>query len=477
MSPTHTAIVGGGIAGLAAAWQLHQLGRSFTLYEASGRLGGPIETLHRDGFTIDMGPDGWVSEKPWAAELARELGLGDELIGSNDRTRITWIVRDGALVAIPDGMRMMVPTDLRTLAGSSLFTPEALASYAAEPGRAADLRAQAPDRDESIGSFIERHFGREVLARLAAPLLSGVFGGDVNTLSVRAVMPQFVAFEREHGSLILGLTRKLEQAATARAGRPAQPIFTTLRSGTQTLVDRMAATLPAGSVVLDAAVREVVPDGAGWRVSDARSASGWSACDHLVLATPAETTRKLLRTALPAHGDALPGLLPARSSSAILVAFAYDRHFGLPQGFGFLAPAGESAILAATFSDQKYGGRAPAGYRLLRAFFGGAAEQPDLSGNDSRSDAELTSVAAAELRRILEGSGYSLPDEPAFSVVRRWPRSLPQYAVGHIARIDELQNLLAATPTLHLLGNPYRGVGLPDLIRDARSTARTIDRG
>ena len=454
----HTAIIGGGLAGLTAAWQLHQLGQSFTLYEASGRLGGPIETVRRDGFTIDMGPDGWVTEKPWAAELARDLGLGEELIGSNDATRVTWIVRRGALMAMPEGMRMMVPADLQALTGSPLLSPAALAAYAAEPSRAEELRASSAVQDESVASFTRRHFGEEVLHTLAAPLLSGVFGGDVEKLSVCAVMPQFVQMERQHGSLIVAL----QQVSAARAGRPAQPIFTSLLGGTQRLIDRMAAGLPQASIRCNAAIQEITVEGGGWLLPEAGDT-----CEHLIVATPAHVTRDLLRNMAPALAEPMTGLLPAEASSAILVAFGFSEDFALPKGFGFLAPAGESEILAATFTDQKYHGRVPAGKRLLRAFFGGASESP----HDARSDTELIAIALGELRRILGNSGYALP-EPAFAVVRRWPRSLPQYAVGHPERVAEL--LSRMPPTLHLLGNAYRGVGLPDLIRDARATAWLI---
>ncbi len=450
-----TAILGGGIAGLTAAWQMHQLGHPFTLYEASSRLGGPIETIRRDGFTIELGPDGWISEKPWASELARDLGLGDELIASNDATRVTWIVQQGALVAIPDGMRMMVPTNLDALAASPLFTPEALAAYAAEPACSHELRAQAPDTDESIATFIERHFGSEVLHKIGAPLLSGVFGGNVETLSVRAVMPNFVAMERTHGSLILAL----EQIIKLRGVQPPQPIFTTLRSGTQTLIDRMAAALPANQIRLNTPVTALARTDGRWAIT---TASETHLYDQITLALPAHAAAPLLAPLSPRAAE----LLTLDASSAILVAFAFTDDFALPQGFGFLAPAGESAILAATFTDQKYPHRAPAGQRLLRAFFGGQAEFPQ----DPRTDEELTTLALAELRRILSPE---IPD-PAFTLVRRWPRSLPQYAVGHLDRVAELTALTQEHPGLHLLGNPYRGVGLPDLIRDARATARMI---
>ena len=461
---SHTAIVGGGLAGLTAAWQLHRLGLPFTLFEASGRLGGTVETVHRDGFTIDMGPDGWVTEKPWAAELARELGLGAELIGSNDATRVTWIVKHGALVAMPDGMRMMVPTDLNALAGSPLLSPAALEAYASEPGRAEALRVAGPVHDESIASFTRRHFGEEVLHTLAAPLLSGVFGGDVETLSVWAVMPQFVQMERDQGSLIVAL----QEAAAARRGRPPQPIFTSLRGGMQGLIDGMVAELPAGSVRLNTAIRGVAREGAGWSLEQADGPER-VICDQLIVATPARVSRRLLG-GIGDFAEPLERLLPAESSSAILVALAFASEFALPQGFGFLAPAGESAILAATFTDQKYEARVPAGRRLLRAFFGGSTEAAD----DPRCDEELAGLALAELRRVLGNSGYALP-EPEFAIVRRWPLSLPQYAVGHVDRIAEL---LGGLPkNLHLLGNAYRGVGLPDLIRDARAAARAIAAG
>ena len=456
-----TGILGGGIAGLTAAWQLQKLGHDFTLYEATDRLGGPIETVRRDGFTIELGPDGWVTEKPWAAELAQELGLGTELIESNDATRVTWIVQEGALVAMPDGMRMMVPGSLASLEGSPLFSAEAIAAYRAEPLRAEALQAASPAGDESIATFVERHFGAEVLHKVGAPLLSGVFGGDVAQLSVRAVMPQFVAFEREHGSLVLAM----QQAARARGGRPPRPVFTTLRGGVGMLIERMTEQIDAARIALRAEALSVDREGSGWAVS---TAHGEAVHERLIVATPAHVTRELLRHVVPATGHLLPG----RASSAVLVAFAFDEEFALPKGFGFLAPAGESAIMAATFTDQKFAGRVPAGGRLLRAFFGGPSESE--SAHDRRTDEELAQVALAELRRILAASGgYSMP-EPVLTRVRRWPRSLPQYAVGHLERIAELDRAVDAATGLTLLGNAYRGVGLPDLIRDARAAARRV---
>ena len=207
------AILGGGISGLAAAYELELARRrnpeiDWHLYESTSRLGGIVETTQKDGFTLEGGPDAWVTEKPWARDLAIELGLKDQLITSNDATRKTYILRDGLLQPIPDRMRLMVPEDLATLEGSPLFTDTARKAYADELANAAKLREAAPETDESVAAFVHRHFGEEVLRTLAAPLLSGIFGGDVHKLSVRSVMPAFVAMEREHGSLIAALQAK-----------------------------------------------------------------------------------------------------------------------------------------------------------------------------------------------------------------------------------------------------------------------------
>ena len=424
------AIIGGGLAGLTAAWQLAQLDptQDVTLFEASNRLGGTLETIRKEGFTIELGPDSWVTEKPWARQLAIDLGLEAELLPSNDATRITWILRHGRLQALPDGMRLMVPTHLALLEGHPLISPGALKAYREEPTRAAALRASAPDQDESIADFVLRHFGPEVLETIAAPLLSGVFGGDVRTLSVRAVMPQFVHMERTHGSLIAAFEDRKPSENT---------IFTTLRSGTQTIIDRMAAQLPPRWLRLNTPIH-TLPDH-----------------DQIILATPAHITAQLVPAFAP--------YLPQEASSAILASFAFNEHFPLPQGFGFLVPQSEpNSLLAATFVDQKFSHRAPPNSRLLRTFFPGDHSQA--------TDEQLTHQAFESLQQILG----PLPT-PAFSLLRRWPRSLPQYAVGHHDRIAALLHLQARDyPNIHLLGNAYRGVGLPDLIRDARALAHHL---
>ncbi len=451
------AILGGGISGVTAAWQLAKLGaKDVTLYESTDRLGGTVETIRTGGFVVEGGPDGWVSEKPWARQLVEELGLGEELVGSLDEGRVTYIVQNGKLVAMPDGMRMMVPTDVGALRGSVLFSAAAVQAYEEEVARAEELRATAPDHDESVADFVRRHFGDEVLTKIGGPLLSGVFGGDVAKLSVRAVMPRFVEMERASGSLV----RALDGAAAKARGS----VFTSLSGGVGSLVDKMVEEIPAGWVRLSSVASAIRREEGRWRVSSlgdgAADTREWF--DVVIVALPAPVARALMRPVSARMAE----LLTLETSSAVLAALAFDEEFELPRGFGFLVPEGEgSGLLAGTFVDQKFPDRVPTGCRLLRGFFGGELGVQLAA----KSDAFLAARTLTELRSLLG----PLP-EPIFSVVRRWPRSLPQYGVGHLERMAELDGLVKEQPRLWLLGNAYRGVGLPDLVRDARAAARAI---
>ncbi|MBB5056692.1 oxygen-dependent protoporphyrinogen oxidase [Granulicella aggregans] len=468
------AIVGGGVAGVTAAWQLARLAADgaaveVVLFEASGRLGGIVETVRCDEFVIECGPDGWVTDKPWARELAEELGLRAEIISSNDATRKTYVLQDGELVMMPDGMRMMVPKGLAALDGidaSPLFSAEAKAAFRAEVGRAEELKAGAPDADESVASFVARHFGMEVLEKIGAPLLGGVFGGDVTKLSVRAVMAPFVKLEREFGSLVLGMERRSEFASQRVSGgakaliselAESAALFTSLRGGSGALVERMVEGIPAGWVRLGCPVTGVAKAGDGWVVS---TVIGTEQFDAVMMAAPVDVARELLRATDARAAE----LMEIEATSAVVAAFAFTEAVNLPQGFGFLVPPGskENRLLAGTFVDQKYPSRVPEGGRLVRAFFGGVAADGLLSA----SDEEIAGLAMTELKRVLG----KLPS-PVLTVVRRWPRALPQYGVGHLERMAELFRQVEAMGGIWLLGNGYRGVGLPDLVRDARSAA------
>jgi protoporphyrinogen/coproporphyrinogen III oxidase len=471
------AIAGGGISGLAAAYQLACDGIPFLLYEASERLGGIVETQHRQGFLIECGPDSWVTEKPWARELVVELGLEEEIIPSNDRWRRTYVQHGSgrltSLVPIPDGMRMMIPTQWGPLMDSPLFSWQARLAYLREPKRAAELKASSPTHDESVADFVRRHFGEEVVSTIAGPLLAAVFGGDIERLSARAVMPVFVRLEAEHGSLI--------EALRSRAAQDHRSIFTTLSSGLETLITRMVARLPVESLRLRRPVSRLERVREGWSVSSGDESRHF---DAVILATPPPVTSALLRQ-LQAQAAALPGqseaifasmadLLPTEATSAVVVALAFApeeaRRLRIPRGFGFVVPfrkeaAGEHTLLACTFVDQKFAGRVPEGAILLRAFFGGQSGE----ALQNETDDNITALARRQLERVLGPLPAAVE-----TIVRRWPRSLPQYEVGHLDRMARLQGLLEQTPGLHLIGCGYHGVGLPDLVRQGRAIARQL---
>jgi len=449
------AIVGGGVAGVAAAYELARINQNHpvqvVLFESSARLGGIVETVREGEFVIECGPDGWVTEKPWARELAEELGLEGELVPSDDARRKTYVLSGGRLVAVPDRMRMMVPESLENIDSSELFSESAKQAYHNEVARAEELKASSSNGDESVAAFIRRHFGEEVVEKIGAPLLSGVFGGDAEKLSVRAVMAPFVAMEREHGSLITAL--KLRSNYSYHA------VFTSLTSGMGTLIDRMVAAIPREWIRRNDAVRYLSHDDEGWLVGTMHEVERF---DAVLMAAPVDVARSLIE---PVDGQ-MAELMQMDASSAVVAAFGFPdaKKFPVPPGFGFLAPPGQgSLLLACTFVDQKFPGRVPEGGRQVRAFFGGAtAERLIRCGND-----EIAAIARFELARILG----PVP-EPQVSVVRRWPRSLPLYAVGHLDRMAELDARARALGGLWLLGNGYRGVGVPDLVRDARAAAR-----
>ena len=463
------AIIGGGLSGVAAAYQLARgPGVEFTLFEASARLGGTVETVHRDGFVIECGPDSWVTEKPWARELAVELGLETEIIASNDQRRRTYLLQNHRLMPMPDGMQMMVPTRWAPIMESPLFSWQARLAYLRETRRTEELKQSALEdgEDESVASFVRRHFGDEVTNTIAGPLLAGVFGGSIHKLSVRAVMPALVKLEREHGSLIAALQQKRDANS--------EPVFTSLKSGLETLIERMAQTLPANTVLLKHEVRSIAQEAGQWRIKTNGVAGLF---DAVLVSTPAHVTRQLLS---PVHAG-FDSLLTMNATSAIVVALAFSavraKHLRIPRGFGYLVPQKprggreiehDPQLLACTFVDQKFSYRTPEDAVLLRGFFGGNSAP----GLLNESDAALISLAHRQLSRALG----PLP-EPDISLVRRWPLSLPQYAVGHLDRMARLTELADNFPGLHLAGNAYYGVGLPDLVRQGREAAHRAGRG
>ena len=456
------AIVGGGISGLAAAYALEQKRRAgaeieYSVFEGSSRLGGVLVTDHVDGCLIEAGPDSFLTEKPWASDLCRQIGVGDQLIGSNDRDRKTYILTHGHLVEMPDGLMFMVPTKIVPSVLSPLFSNATKIRMAREwfhPPRKAD-------GDESVAAFVERHYGPEMVDRLADPLMAGVYGGEASRLSVRAVLPRFAEMEAKYGSLgraMLAARKKTAQAAKGQA----RPIFSSLKDGMQQMSDALVAQLPPGSLHADAVVQAVQPQDGGWTVSAGLSSDQ---VDAVILALPARLAARLLQFASQELASELGGIA---YSSSITLTLGYDRKVreSLPPGFGFLVPRSEGMrMLAATFVHNKFPHRAPPDRALIRCFLGGARDEAvlDLAGE------QIVAIARTELHKIL-----GLAAEPLFARVYKWKAAMAQYGVGHLERLQRIEALRRKFPGLALAGNGYNGIGVPDCVRSGTEAAEAL---
>jgi len=452
------AIIGGGISGLSAAFALEEHRRAgaleYVVFESGPRLGGVLVTERVDGCLVEAGPDSFLTEKPWASELCREIGLGDQLIGSNDADRKTYILVKGKLVVMPDGLMFMVPTKIAPTVLSALFSARTKLRMAREwfhPPRKADA-------DETVASFVERHYGSEMVERLADPLLSGVYGGEAGDLSVRAVLPRFAEMEAKYGSLSRAMLAGRKQMNSAAKG-PARPLFTSLKDGMQQMVDAVVSRLFQSALRPGALVQSVQPQSSGWVVS-AGYASDYF--DAVILATPAQAAAGLVQSASSRLASELAGI---QYTSSVTVNLSYGRSVrsSLPPGFGFLIPRSEGRhMLAATFVHNKFPHRAPEDRALLRCFIGGARNEQVLQS----SDEEIVRIVRKELRQII-----GLTADPQFTRIYRWKGAMAQYGVGHLERLQRIEDLLQSLPGLALAGNGYRGIGVPDCIRSGKDAA------
>lgn len=475
------AIIGGGIAGLSAAWSLEKSRRlgqpiEYHLYEAAGRLGGVISSETIDGCIVEGGPDSFLTEKPAAAALCRELGIGDQLLPSNDRERKTYIVVKNRLIPLPDGLMFMVPTKLVPTALTPLFSWSTKLRMARE-----FLFPPAPGtEDESVAEMTRRHFGQETVDRLVSPLLSGVYGGDATQLSVRAVLPRMVAMEQSHGSLSRAMlaARKTAAPPSPSGRKPGAPrsLFTTLRDGMRLMVDGIASELAPGSIHLSTPVHSIrhnsvdcqdpkPPDcryTCGWSVE---SAFGHEKFDGIILALPAWASAGLLRPIDRLVSDLLAEI-PYSSSVTITMGYTMEDLRSLPPGFGFLVPPTEKrSMLACTFVHAKFAGRIPPDKGVLRCFLGGAGKDHLLDETDAR----LTEMVLGELGEIL-----GLRAKPTFVRIYRSRHAMAQYSVGHLERVQAVRENIAALPGFALAGNAYQGIGVPDCIRTGQEAAETV---
>lgn len=456
-APRRVTVVGAGIAGLAAAWELEIQRRSgvpldWRVLESESRAGGKIWTERVDGCLIERGADSFVADKPGARELIQELGLEGELLGIEPRATRVFIARGDRLIPLPRDMFLAVPIRLGPFLRSPLLSLSGRFRVLLEPF------TRVPDApgDESLAEFITRHLGREALQRIAEPLMAGIHLADPERLSMNAAFPALVAMERRYGSLLWAA-----RATARRTGRRPLARRMALRSGMSELVDKLLARLPGGSVNLDRRVEAIERTDTGWRlrIADAPAVE----TDGLVLALPAPLAADLLEPTSPRIAHELDQIHYA-SSANLTLAFDED-HFERPlTGSGFLVPRSERrTITACTFVSSKFPNRAPTGITLLRVFFGGARDPEAVQ----RPDDELLAAARADLEALL-----GIRAEPRFARLARFSLGTPQYAVGHLDRVAAIER--GAPPDLAIAGSALHGVGLPECVVSGREAARRV---
>jgi protoporphyrinogen/coproporphyrinogen III oxidase len=444
-------VVGAGIAGLAAARQLEALlpAAEVALVEWTYRPGGKLLTERVDGFVVEGAADSFLSRKPRGVGLCEELGLADELIGRRAENARSYVRVGRELHPLPEGLTGMIPTDLDALETTALLSDEGRARVAAE----AEVPPEPEGEDESIASFVTRRLGHEAYEHIVEPLMTGIYGGDGEQLSLRATFPQLRALELEHGSLLRGL------AASGPTGESTHPPFVSFRGGMQVLVDRLEASLERAEIH-------------SWRPQAIRATAGGYAvdCGHVVetdgvvLAAPAFAAARLVEGLDPELAELLAAI-PYASSAIVTLAYRCDDVPHPLDGYGYVVPAAErSDVLACTWSSSKWDGRAPDGHALIRVYvgrFGG--EDASRFGED-----RLVSLAREELRLL------GVKAEPHRFWIHRWPRGMPQYVLGHPERLERIDEAIARHPGLALAGAAYRGVGIPDCVHSGEEAARSV---
>ncbi|WP_165067212.1 protoporphyrinogen oxidase [Paludisphaera rhizosphaerae] len=513
------AIIGGGITGLAAAHRLREIAPDLTVavLEAGDRPGGVLGTIRRDGYLIEQSADSFITNVPWAIDLCRRLGLEDRLIQTDERHRRSFVVRKGKLEPIPDGLIIMAPSKIGPMARTRILSIPGKLRLAMER-----VLPKGDGADESLASFARRRFGREAYDRLIQPLVGGMYTGDPERLSVKATMPRFLEMEQNHGSLIKAMSAAGKKEGPKAGGSGARyGLFVGLEGGMSELVAALVASLPEGAVRTGAKVERMEREGNGWRLrmrtsdvfpprggrqtaqrsdegDDQRRIAEYASDPQasgppplirpfgppspargegrddpndgvraraVLLATPPRAAGGLLRDVDADVAAMLDGIV---STSSAIVSLGYRREqIAHPlDGFGFVVPFVENrAILSGSFSSVKFAGRAPEGSVLIRVFMGGA-KRSDLV---DAPDVELVRIASAELASLLGIRG-----EPELGNVSRWKSAMPQYEVGHLERVAEIERRIEGIDGLELAGNWLAGVGVPMCVRAGEQAAERI---
>lgn len=463
VSRPHVVVIGGGASGLAAARKLllSEPRPRVTIIESETQFGGKIRTDRVDDFVIEGGPDSFLSGKPRGVGLATELGLGDDLIGVTPQPQRAFIVYRDAFHPIPEGLTGLVPTKLGPVARSGLLSPRGKARLALDY-----VLPRHDAADEALGAFVRRRLGDEAWERLVEPLMAGIYAADGDQLSLAATFPQLQAAEREHGGLIRGVVAA--RANASRTSGPARPPFLTPAGGLGGLVDTLTAQLARDGAMLRSgvgalSVNQGVPGG---MYGVALAGEPPLPADAVILATPAHVTSALV-CGLDRTLSGELAAIPHASTAIVTLAYRTEQIARPLAGHGYVVPRVQGgAILACTWSSRKWAGRAPAGWDLLRVFLGRSGDGEALLAFD---DETLIAIAQAEVATRLGASGT-----PGLSRVQRWPQGMPQYILGHPARVTRIEAAVAAHAGLELAGNALRGVGVPDVIRSGEDAAGRV---
>jgi len=454
-----TVIVGGGIAGLATAYYLHESGAvDYTLIECSPRWGGKITTEELDGFVVEGGPDSFITQKAATMELCKRLGLGDQLVGSNTgKNATTYVWSGGRLHPMPEGMMLMAPTMVLPFLRSKLISwPGKL-----RMGMEMLIPKRRGDEDESLASFVRRRLGSEALKKIAGPLMGGIHAADPEKLSLRSTFPMFLDMEKKHGSLLRAMMKSPRRKPAPGTSKPS--MFMSLQGGLKQLTDALVAHLRPEALRTGVCVQSVTSYGSRYKVllNDGSAILA----DDVVFATPAYITADLVEPIDPALASQLRAIRYV-STATVSLGFRRSDITHPLEGAGFIVPRAEGRrITACSWSSEKFRHRAPDDRVLLRVFIGGAQSEY-LASLDRVS---LIELALDELRVMMK-----ITARPILAAAYRWQRANPQYELGHEQRIADIERSLTEFPGLHLAGAAYRGAGIPDCIQSGLKAARDI---
>ncbi len=462
------AIIGAGLSGLATAAKLHLAdpAHELTIFESSDRVGGVIDTETVDDFRIDHGADMFATEPGGVIELCQQIGIDKDLIEPEQKGRGARIVRQGRLVPVPEGFVVMRATRLMPMLTTPLLSPCGKLRFLAERWIRPRKQAGESIEDESIGDFVRRRMGRQVLERIVTPLAAGIYTGDIDRLSMLATMGPVAEMERRYGSLVKANKSNRVPTELASAGARYDR-FRSFRNGMVQLINGLAGSLPADALRLNTSVRSIDRTGAQFCLTvDPMGGRRESIIfDQVVVATPAAVSGKLLSEIAAGASSELAQIEATSTAIVVLGVRLLDIRDDISM-FGFVVPPAENRrILAGSFASNKFAGRAPDGHVLIRCFFGGALQHEILD----RSDDDLIAVARAELSDLIGLSGT-----PVVTRVVRWNEAMPQYHVGHLDRVERIEREIESIPGLTLVGNAFKGVGIAAVVRSADKAADDV---